>query len=156
MDSIHVNKWLVLAANFGVLLGVVLVLYEIRQNSELMQIQIRQARADAAVVSNEQTFESAYIPTILITIQQGRELSDEDMVRFVAWFRSMNRNQENVLAQYRFGMLDEHIPQHIEDFARATIWQSKYSREAWQITKPGYSDEYVDFIESMPESDLAD
>ena len=156
MDSIDVNKWLVLAANFGVLLGVVLVVYEIRQNSELMQVQIRQARADAAVVSNEQTFESAYIPTILVTIQQGRELSDEDMVRFVAWFRSMNRNQENVLAQYQFGMLDEHIPWHIEDFARATIWQSKYSREAWRITKPGYSDEYVDFIESMPESDLAD
>jgi len=67
MASIDVNKWLMLAANFGVLLGVALVVYEIRQNSELMQVQIRQARADAAVVSNEQTFESAYIPTIMST-----------------------------------------------------------------------------------------
>ena len=156
MDSNNVNKWLVLAANLGVLLGVALVIYEIRQNSELMQVQIRQARADAAMLSNEQTFESAYIPTILVTIRQGGELSDEDMVRYVNWFRSMNRNQENVLSQYQFGMLNENIPRSIQDFARATIWQSEYSREAWRITRPGYTDEYVAFIESMIENELAD
>jgi hypothetical protein len=145
-----------LAANVGVLLGLALVIYEIRQNSDLMQVQISQARADAAVVSNQQTFESAYIPMILVTIQQGGELSEEDMVRYVNWFRSMNRNQENLLSQYQFGMLDENIPRSIEDFARATVWQSDYSREAWRITRPGYTDQYVDFIESMIESGLAD
>jgi len=156
MDSIEVNKWLMLAANVGVLLGLALVIYEIRQNSDLMQIQISQARADAAMSSNQQTFESAYIPTILVTIRQGGELSDEDMVRYVNWFRSMNRNQENVLSQYQFGMLNENIPRSIQDFARATIWQSEYSREAWRITRPGYTDEYVAFIESMIENELAD
>ena len=156
MDSNEVNKWLVLAANIGVLIGLALVIYEIRQNSELMRVQISQARADAAMVSNEQTFESAYIPTILVTIRQEGKLSDEDMVRYITWFRSQNRNQENVLSQYQRGMLDENIPQSIEDFARATIWQSEYSRQAWRITRPGYSDEYVSFIESMSESELPD
>ena len=155
MDSNEVNKWLVLAANFGVLLGLALVIYAIRQNSDLMRVQISQARADAAMVSNQQTFESAYIPMILVTIRKGAELSDEDMVRYVNWFRSQNRNQENVLSQYQRGMLDENIPRSIEDFARATIWQSEYSREAWRITKPGYSDQYISFIESMSESELA-
>ena len=156
MDSNKINKWLVLAANIGVLIGLALVIYEIRQNSDLMQVQISQARADAAMMSNQQTFESAYIPTILVTIRQGGELSEEDMIRYVSWFRSQNRNQENVLSQYQFGMLDENIPRSIEDFARATIWQSKVSREAWRITRPGYSDPYVAFIESMSGSDLAD
>ena len=156
IDSSELNKWLVLAANIGVLLGLVLVIYEIRQNSDLMQVQISQARADAAMESNQQTFDSAYIPSILVMIQNGGELSDEDMVRYVAWFRSMNRNQENVLSQYQFGMLDEHTPKSIEDFARATVWQSDVSRKAWRITRPGYSDEYVAFIEGMTESGLAD
>ena len=156
MDSNAVNRWLVLAANFGVLLGLTLVIYEIRQNAELMQIQISQARADAAMLSNQQTFESEYVPSILVTIQQGGELSEEEMVRYVAWFRSMNRNQENVLSQYLFGMLDEHTPRSIEDFARDNVWKSEYSREAWQITRPGYSDQYVAFIESMIESDVGD
>ena len=156
MDSNELNKWLVLAANIGVLIGLALVIYEIRQNSDLMQVQISQARADAAMVSNQQTYESAYIPTILVKIRQGGELSDEDMVRYINWFRSQNRNQENVLSQYQFGMLGENIPRAIEDFARATIWQSAYSREAWRITRLGYSDQYVAFIESMSESQLAD
>ena len=56
MDSNEVNKRLMLAANVGVLLGLALVIYEIRQNSDLMQVQISQSRADAAVVSNQQTF----------------------------------------------------------------------------------------------------
>ena len=156
MDSNELNKWLVLAANIGVLIGLVLVLYEIRQNSDLMQVQISQARADAAKESNQQTFESAYIPAILVKIQQGAELTDEDMVRYITWFRSQNRNQENVLSQYQFGMLDENIPRSIKDFARATIWQSEYSREAWRITKPGYSDEYIAFIETAVESESVD
>lgn len=75
------------------------------------------------------------------------------MIRFNTRFRSQNRNQENVLGQYQFGMLDENIPRSIEDFARATIWQSEYAREAWRITRPGYSDEYVAFIESLTESE---
>lgn len=156
MDANDVNKWLVLAANIGVLLGLALVIYEIRQNSDLMRVQISQARADAAMVSNQQTFESAYIPTILVAIQQGGELSDEDMIRFVNWFRSQNRNQENVLSQYQRGMLDDNIPRSIADFARATIWPSEYSREAWRITRPGYSEQYVSFIESISEGELAD
>jgi len=156
MDSNELVKWLVLAANIGVLLGLALVIYEIRQNSDLMQVQIGQARADAAMESNQQTFESAYIPTILVTIQQGGELSEEDIVRYITWFRSQNRNQENVISQYQFGMLDENIPRSIKDFARTTIWQSEYSREAWRITKPGYCDQYIDFIESASESELVD
>jgi len=156
MESNEVNKWLMLAANFGVLLGLGLVIYEIRQNSDLMQIQISQARADAAMASNQHTFESDYIPAILVTIQQGGELSEEDMIRYVNWFRSMNRNQENILNQYKFGMLDENIPRSIEDYARATIWQSEYSREAWRITRPGYTDQYVTLIESLDERELVD
>jgi hypothetical protein len=152
MKKIDLGQGITILANVGVIAGIVFLAVEIQQNSNLMQVQISQARADAAMLSNQQTFESAYIPTILVKIQQGGQLSDEDMVRYVNWFRSMNRNQENVLSQYDFGMLDETIPRSIEDFARATVWQSEYSREAWRITKPGYSDRYVTFIEDMVEN----
>ena len=147
MASTGVNKWLTLTAIVGVLLGLVLVAYELRQDSDLMRVQINQARADAAMLSNQQTFESAYIPQILIKIQQGDKLSAEEMMRYVTWFRAMNRNQDNVLRQYASGMLGEHTPRSIEDFARDAVGGSDCSREAWRITKIGYSDEYARFIE---------
>lgn len=58
MASTDVNKWLTVAANVGVLAGLILVAYELRQNSDLMRIQVNQARADAAMLSNQQTYES--------------------------------------------------------------------------------------------------
>ena len=39
MDSAIVNRWLTLVANVGILIGLVLVLVEIRQNSELLRLQ---------------------------------------------------------------------------------------------------------------------
>ncbi len=149
MDSNQVKKWLILIANIGVLFGLALVAFELQQNSELMRIQINQARADAAMLSNEQLFNSPYLPSIILKTQQGGELSGEERIRYINWFRAINRNQDNVLSQYFAGMLGEHTPRSVEDFARDVVTSSSYSREAWRITKPGFSDEYIAFIEKV-------
>jgi hypothetical protein len=149
MDSNKVNKWLTLIANVGGLFGFALVAFELRQNSDLMRVQINQARADAAMLSNEQLFNSPYLPSILLKAQQGSELSGDERIRFISWFRAINRNQDNVLSQYTAGMLGEHTPGSVEDFARDMVASSTYFREAWQITKPGFSDEYIAFIEEV-------
>ena len=39
MDTDRANRWLTLIANFGILLGLALVIFEIRQNSELLRLQ---------------------------------------------------------------------------------------------------------------------
>lgn len=39
MDAKNVNKWLTLGANIGILIGLVLVTIEIRQNSDLLRLQ---------------------------------------------------------------------------------------------------------------------
>ena len=149
MDSNQVKKWLILIANIGVLFGLALVAFELQQNSELMRIQINQARADAAMLSNEQLFNSPYLPSIILKTQQEGELSGEERIRYINWFRAINRNQDNVLSQYFAGMLGEHTPRSVEDFARDVVASSSYSREAWRITKPGFSDEYIAFIEKV-------
>jgi len=149
MVTTDLDKWLTLVANGAVLAGLILVAYEVRQNADLMRVQINQSRADAAMLSNQQTFESAYIPKILVKVRQGDKLSDEEFLRYVAYFRAQNRNQENVLIQYREGMLGEHIPRSIEDFIGQVIDGSDYPHRAWQITKVGYSDEYVEFVETV-------
>ena len=151
MDSNQVKKWLTLIANIGVLFGLALVAFELQQNSGLMRIQINQARADAAMLSNEQLFNSPYLPSIILKTREGSELSGEERIRYINWFRAINRNQDNVLSQYFAGMLGEHTPGSVADFARDVVASSSYSREAWRITKPGYSDEYIAFIEKVLE-----
>ena len=148
MELDIVNRWLTPIASIGVILGLFLVGYELRQNSELMRIQINQERADAAMLSNEQLFNSEYLPEILFKIEQDQDLTEVEKIRYIAWFRAINRNQDNVLSQYLTGMLADHTPRSVRDFAHDVVFSSEYSREAWQITKPGYSDAYIDFIEN--------
>ena len=43
------NRWLTLGANVGVLVGIVLILIELRQNADLMRAQMTQARGDIVI-----------------------------------------------------------------------------------------------------------
>ena len=45
MNNDRLNRWLSLGANFGVLVGLILLVYEVRQNSDLMRAQISMERA---------------------------------------------------------------------------------------------------------------
>ncbi len=47
MNSDNVNKWLTLSANIGVVFGLILLLVELDQNSDLLRSQIHQSRSDA-------------------------------------------------------------------------------------------------------------
>lgn len=46
MNTDRLNRWLALGANIGVLIGLLLLIYEMRQNSELMRAQISMERTN--------------------------------------------------------------------------------------------------------------
>ena len=46
MDTEKLNRWLALGANIGVLIGLILLVYEVRQNSDLMRAQISMERTN--------------------------------------------------------------------------------------------------------------
>ncbi len=48
MNLDKINDWLTLAANIGVLAGILLVAYEIRQNQELLELDYKLTLLDSA------------------------------------------------------------------------------------------------------------
>ena len=148
MKKFDGNQAISLIANLGVIAGIVFLAVEIRQNSSLMRIQINQARADAAMVSAEQSFNSDYIPPILEKLRVGEELDPVEWARYVSYFRAMNRNQDNVLGQWEAGMLDDNTPRSVANYACDIVGSTEESMEAWEITKNGYTNAYISFIEN--------
>ena len=65
MNADNVNKWLTLSANIGVVLGLILLIVEIGQNTEMMRAQINQMRADSAMSQQHAYFNSEYLPAII-------------------------------------------------------------------------------------------
>ena len=149
MNAKRLNTWLSLTANVGVILGLIFLAVELGQNSDLMRVQINQSRADAAMASNESVFNSDYLPQILIKINFGEELSAEETIRYRAWFRASNRNQDNVLHQYLAGMLGGNSPRSVRDYVEHVIASSNQAREEWENQKVGFTDEFVALVEEV-------
>lgn len=147
MRKIDIGQAITILANLGVIAGIVFLAIEIRQNSALMRIQISQARADAAMASNEQSFNSDYIPPILEKIRVGEGLDPVEWSRYLDYFRAMNRNQDNVLSQWEAGMLGDNTPRSVIGYACFFVGSTEASLDAWEMTKEGYTDSYVSFIE---------
>ena len=147
MNANNVNKWLTLSANIGVVIGLVLLIVEISQNTEMMRAQINQSRTDTAMSEQQAIFNSDYIPALLAKRDRGEPYSDEEMIRYTTIFRSGNRNQDNNLWQYDQGFLGENIPRSIRGFARAVIGGSEIGIKTWDSQKYSYTDEYVAFVE---------
>ena len=147
MNTDNVNKWLTLSANIGVVLGLILLIVEIGQNTEMMQAQINQMRADSAMSQQHAYFNSEYLPAIRQKIRSGNELAGAEAGRYRSYIRAFHRSQDNNLWQYNQGYLGENIPRSIEGAVRGIIGVSEFSIAIWDSQKFGFTDEYVAFVE---------
>ncbi len=147
MNADNVNKWLTLSANIGVVIGLVLLIIEIGQNTEMMRAQINQSRTDTAISEQQAIFNSDYMPALLAKRDRGEPFSEEEIIRYGNYFRSNSRNQDNNLWQYNQGFLGENTPRSIRGFARKVIGASEIGITTWDSQKYSYTDEYVAFIE---------
>jgi hypothetical protein len=147
MASEKINSWLTFGANLGVIVGLILLIIENRQNTEMMQAQINQSRTDAAQSEQQATYNSDYIPAIFVKRDRGEQLSDEELRRYRAYIRSFNRNMDNQLWQYNQGLLGENIPRSVRGAVRAVIGSNELSIQVWDDQKFGFTDEYIMFVE---------
>jgi hypothetical protein len=141
------NNWLTFLANLAVFAGIVFLALEINQNSQLMQIQIQQSRAEAAIANLTEEYNSPYIPEIRVKLDNGEDLTQVEARRYREWFRSVNRNQENILLQFNAGMLFENPS--VRQFAEEVIASTPYNRSTWNRIKRGFATDYVELVESI-------
>ncbi len=112
----NVNKWLTLSANIGVVFGLILLLVELDQNSDLVRAQIHQARSDTQVAKNENRADSEHLAPLLEKIQpfggfanlsSTDELTPEELYRLRAFLQARHVDYDNMFYQYQQGYLDE-------------------------------------------------
>jgi len=148
MNADSVNKWLTLSANIGVVIGLILLIVEIGQNTEMMRAQINQSRTDTALAEQHATYNSDYMPAILAKVRGGEELSDEEKIRYTTYFRAFNRNQDNNLWQYSQGYLGENLPRSIRSAVRYVVGGHDLGIETWHEQKHAYTDDYIAFVDA--------
>lgn len=105
----QINRWMTLAANVGVLLGILFLVFELRQNTTA-------SRAEAA--SNYQdTFSEvelfiardAEFAALLVAGRNGDELSYVDQFRLTVFYGNVLRTWQNAHFQYEAGTLNKDL-----------------------------------------------
>lgn len=147
MNAEKVNSWLSLAANIGVVIGLVLLIIEIGQNTDMMRAQINQSRTDTALFQQYSMSDTDYMAPIIVKTMKGEPLTDEEMIRYDARIRAFNRNQDNNLWQYNQGYLGENIPASIKGGVRAVIGSTEIGISTWDRQKYSYTEEYITFVD---------
>lgn len=116
MNKIGLSQALTLLANAGVVVGLVLLLVELDQNSDLLRAQIHQSRADAHVEQRLNDVESEYLTPILMKLtnhgypwdtSSTDELTPEELFRFRDYVAARYTDLDNLVYQFQQGFLDE-------------------------------------------------
>jgi len=98
MNADSINRWLTLSANIGVLIGIILLIVELDQNSALVRAQIHQSRSDAHVGHSDTSSVDVLTPI--------------ELHRYTAYIAARHTDLDNLFYQYQQGFLDEEYYQH--------------------------------------------
>jgi len=118
LESDRLNKWLTLVANFGVVIGLALLIFEIQQNNVLMLAQIEQSRSLSLVEWRRQlVLEDVGIHEIFARFdgvtdpdaarQVFQQLTPAERSRLETEFAADIYDMENVFAQYERGLISD-------------------------------------------------
>lgn len=111
-----INRWLTLAANFGVLIGIILLLVELNQNATMMKAQISNERAGQAISIFLAIAESEKLSGIEAGLKDAgfpenasaiNKLSHSEQMQYVMFLQALRYRIESVLYQQVLGVVTD-------------------------------------------------
>jgi hypothetical protein len=149
MKRIDIGQAIGIAANVGVIAGIVFLAYELRQNTVATQLVAAQALVDQIGETNRLIAENPEFADLLRRSAVGDELSDTDQLRMRQFFMLAQRSWQNAFYQYRQGALDEGLWEGQLGAIEDILIQNRAAREHWAANQQRFSAEFNEFIGAL-------
>lgn len=107
MSADRLNRWLALGGNAAVVIGLLLLVYELNQTRELTQAQMRSEISRGIYDLLAMTANNQQLADLMVRADGGEPLTEAEEFQFNSRTRAMFRYFENVHYQYRVGLYDE-------------------------------------------------
>ena len=107
MKKIDLGQTVTVLANLGVLIGILLLVYELSQNREMMRAQTRNSVAEMVVNLLAVEVGDPGISELWVNRRSGKPLTPVEIERFQVLQWAYWRYRENVHYQYRNGLYEE-------------------------------------------------
>ena len=140
MDTGKLNRWISLGANIGVLLGIVFLAIELRQNNELLAAEARFNRLSVILESATVIVENGDLAEIFWKVEAGQSLTPVEQVRIDYFLRRVF----SVMQWTYFELSESNYPM---ERWRAIVGQP-IQRAYWLEHKSEFTYEFAEFIDT--------
>ena len=138
---------MILGANVGVLVGIVLLVVELSQNRDMMRAQTRNELSRSVIDVVSMTAGNSQLADIIVRSNHDEELKDFERYMYLSRSEAVFRLWENVHYQYRKGMYDEdEYSKHLETM-RVVLENSKGLVTYWCLRRSMYSAAFASVID---------
>ena len=147
MKKPDLGQTFTILANIGVVVGILLLVFELSQNRQMMQAQTRHDLSQGIV--DQLLIQAVEFPSLIVRARSDfSSLSEEDVAQFNTVVNARLRYWEDVHYQYRLGLFDE------SEFAtQIGAWRdflgSAAVSERWRLTRHTYSPEFAADIDGL-------
>ena len=107
MKKIDVGQTLQIVGNFGVILGILLLVYELNQNRDMAAAQIRNSLAQATATLMRDEAQNVQVLDVSMRGIAGEPLTPLEQQQFVLIWMAYIEMWENSHYQYRVGLFDK-------------------------------------------------
>ena len=154
MDTENLNRWLSLAANTGVLIGIILLIVELGQARDMMRSQVRQQIAQEEANWLLTTAANRQLAEVTMQAAMGEKLDGPERLQYRTRLAAYFRLQENIHYQARQGLFDDVEFTGIKDQWRTFGKLSQGVRQEWCILRSSMSPEFrTDMNEALDNLD---
>ncbi len=149
MNLDSTNRWLTLAANVGVLAGIIFLAYEIQQNTVASRLEAASnfqgsfAEIEMLIAGNPEFAE------LLRKGREGEEISSAEELRLFVFYSNVLRQWQFTHFQYLSEALDEDIWRGQRAFLAQVIGDDLGLFNHWQLHKRQYSAAFNEVVESI-------
>lgn len=136
-------EWVSIAADVGVLLGLILVIIQLRQNAALDRAHTRHELATGVVELLDATAANAQLASVLRRGSVGEPLTPDEQYQFRVRSNALLRMWEDVHYQYRQGLYDQNEFDSHRSAWRDTLAHSIGFNLYWCEVRPLYTPQFA-------------
>jgi len=142
MISDRTSRWLATLGHLGVIVGLVLLVFELQQTRDLMRAQTRHDLSSSIVTLLLSIAENPELAHVMVRGDAGEELSPDEHYIYETRSRALFRYWENVHYQYRKGLYDPGEYASQRDAWAAYLGTSRGAASAWCGMRREFSPEF--------------
>ena len=142
-------------ASIGVLITLIYLAIQIRQNTAATRIQIRQAISEAQFANINSRATDEHLPLIIMKVNRGEPINTEEHDRLYFHLDATMRQFENFHSHHTAGMLSDMDWKAIRAGMIRTL-RTELAQEIWAGIRHAYNEDFQTVVDTAIRSDKND